>query len=187
MKPGRLLSRDQAFQMVVNDDDAIEQCLSRKAQLVFLMLCTECAVARATVEDTAYRDCYRLLWDCLRFGRAEDVSAQHFENHVMTQDGGAGFLPRSKSDPVNKDFWMFLTNVAGWFAALAAEVQAGHSYFCEVDRPLSLNRVFYAWKLSGELPFLDRRFVAEAFRFIFRHPVGVDAELDYELIKCSFF
>jgi hypothetical protein len=57
-----------------------------------------------------------------------------------------------------------VTNVAGWFGALAAQIQQQYSYFADVDAPDSITRIFFAWR-SLPPQFLDLKYAGDVLRF----------------------
>jgi hypothetical protein len=107
----------------------------------------------------------------------------------MSPEGHRGFLVNSESDPERQDFWMFLTNVAGWYAVIAAETQNEHSYFGEPVEADSITRVFTAMTQSGG-QFISWMYCADVFRFVVdRFPAhsGGLRKLDYGPVKTELF
>jgi hypothetical protein len=183
-----LLPRETAFQFVVEDDEALRGHVSLGGRAIFLVLCAEAAFLRLDLEDADYHLCCRFIWDCVCFLETLQLPASSFEEHVQTREGDSGLLVKSENDAPNKDFWMFMTNVAGWFAVIAANTQGDYSYFGDVEDPDSINRVFFAWKTS-QPRFLDRKYIADALRFVTtRFPPVTNGltKIDYGAVRVSF-
>jgi hypothetical protein len=182
-----LLTHKDACRVIVRDDEVIRKAVSPEGRAVFLLLCTDAAIVRTDLADDDYVSCYRFLSDCLHFAKGQHVGVKVFEEHTLTREGDAGFLFKSDSEPARKDYWLFLTNVAGWFGALAAEIQQEYSHFADIDDADSINRIFFAWQGSSP-SFLDLRYAGDALCFVAgRFPAATSFRpVDFGVAKVEF-
>jgi hypothetical protein len=159
-----LSASDDNFQTLLYGDDAIRASLSLEGRALFLLLCAEAAILRKDVDEQQYVACFRFLRDAVSFLKNCQLPPRVFEDHVLIKEGDGGFLFQSDKDKVNKDFWMFLTNIASWLGWLSSEIHKDYSYLADVDNPDSINRIFFVWR-NSQPDFASRKYITDAFTF----------------------
>lgn len=175
-----MLTREQAFNIILSDDQWMRKAISIDGLAIFLLACLESVVARSHLPDQEYSHCFKFVLDCIKLVERQSVSVETFEGYVAPCASSYGFEANAAVYPESRDFWLYMMTTCGWFAVLAAERNQEFSFFREAIEADSICRIFYSLSPSTEL--FDWRFCADCLRFVVsRFPSGstITSNLNY--------